>query len=143
MRFFRDLMRPTPVLLLVAAMQAALVLAQVHGEIHAHAHVPAAQTSVDVTSVALACRAVVHHPDCDSAVRPGHSKGHHQEHRPEHRNDCAMCWSLATAGSGVLPALPPAAIGAPRFSRYELPHPTQPLTDSGSVHFRARAPPLA
>ncbi|HWK33697.1 MAG TPA: hypothetical protein VNR51_08470, partial [Hyphomicrobium sp.] len=119
MRFFRHLMRPTPVLLLVAAMQAALVLAQVHGEIHAHghAHMPAAWTSGEVAAVALACRAVVRHPDCDGTRRP-----EQQPHRPEHRNDCATCWSLATAGSGVLPALPPAAIGAPRFSRYELPH---------------------
>jgi len=133
MRFFRHLMRPTYVLLLVAAMQAALVLAQVHGEIHAHGrmHVPAARTAGGVTAIALACRAVVRHPDCDSAPLQ------------EHRNDCATCWSLATAGSGVLPALPPAALGVQRFARFELPHPTQSLTDSDSVHFRARAPPLA
>jgi len=133
MRFFRDLMRPTPVLLLVAAMQAALVLAQVHGEIHAygHVHVPAARTAGEGTTVALACRAVVRHPDCNGAP--------HQEHR----NDCATCWSLATAGSGVLPALPPPALGVQHLARYELPHPAQTLTDSGAIHFRARAPPLA
>lgn len=133
MRFFRHLMRPTPVLLLVAAMQAALMLAQVHGEIHAHGHVhvPAARALGTGMSVALACRAVVHHPDCDGAPHG------------EHRNDCAMCWSLATAGSGVLPALLPAALGTPHFALYALPLPAQPLTDSGAVHFRARAPPLA
>ncbi len=141
MRFFRHHMRPTPVLLLVVAMQAALVLAQVHGEIHAHGHlhVPVARALGEGTAVALACRAVVHHPDCNGAPHPEPSP----ERGPEHRNDCATCWSLATAGSAVLPALPPAAFGTQRFVLYEPPLPTQPLTGSGAVHFRARAPPLA
>jgi len=141
MRFFRYLMRPTPVVLLVVAMQAALVLAQVHAEIHAHAHVhaPAARASGQGATVALACRAMVRQPDCEQAPRPER----HQEHRPEHRNDCATCWSLATAASGVLPTPPATSLDLPGFTRYEAPLPAQRLTDRGAAHFRARGPPLS
>jgi hypothetical protein len=54
-----------------------------------------------------------------------------------------MCCSLAAAAGGVLPAPPPEVFEAPKF---EAPGPlraVEAVADSGTVHFQARAPPLA
>lgn len=126
----RLLRRTSPwlVALLAMAMQAALGAAQVHALVHAHAHAPGGARTW-TKGAALACRAVVKIPACAPAVPH------------DHRHDCPTCWSLATAGSGVLPApalpalhAPPLAAPAPVLAQLAPPA-------KGFANFRARAPP--
>jgi hypothetical protein len=132
MRFFRRRSSPGLAALLAVAMQAALILAQshVHSHVHAGAGVTAGAPAWASGVVAVACRAIVR-PGCKPAVPH------------DHRNECPMCWSVAAAGTGVLPAAPAVALDAPRFS---VPSPlriAETLPDRTTVNFQARAPPLA
>ena len=79
---------------------------------------------------AFACRAVVH-PGCKPAV-PN-----------DHRNECPMCWSVAMAGTGVLPAATAVALDAPPFSMPAPPRVAHALPEVTTANFQARAPPLA
>jgi hypothetical protein len=128
MRFFRRLDRPVFAFLLAVAMQATLLLAHAH----VHAHTPAQGTSQWGKSASLACRSMVAPESCRKGMP-----------RQEHRDDCALCWSLAASGAGVLP-LPPAV------TRSMLPlHRLHPLAvgpqyvPAETSQFQARAPPVA
>ena len=53
-----------------------------------------------------------------------------------------MCWSVAAAGTGVMPAAAAVALDAPRFS---VPAPlrvAEALPGSATLNFQARAPPV-
>ncbi len=129
MRFLRRRSNHAAVILLAIAMQAALAMGYAHT--HAHGHMPGGIEAWAKSVVAMACRAVVPTKGCVPAVP-------HDD-----RIDCAACWSLATAGAGLLPVLAAPAVHAPKL---EAPAPlrvAQALPDSGTVHFQARAPPRA
>jgi hypothetical protein len=132
MRFFRRRSSPGLVALLAVAMQAGLILAQthVHSHVHAGAGVNAGAKAWAQGVAAFACRAVVH-PGCKPAV-PN-----------DHRNECPMCWSVAMAGTGVLPAATAVALDAPPFSMPAPPRVAHALPEVTTANFQARAPPLA
>jgi hypothetical protein len=128
MRFFRRLDTPILAVLLAVAMQATLLLAHAH----THAHAPALAASKWVKSTSLECRSMVAPESCRSEVP-----------QRDHRDDCALCWSLAASGAGVLP-LPPAV---PQLA---MPlHRPGPLALTAryvavrTAQFQARAPPAA
>lgn len=133
MRFFRRRSNHAVVILLATAMQAALALSCAH--VHAHGHMPGgtqawAQAWAKSVTTALACRAMVPHAACPAPVS-------HDE------SDCAACWSLTATGVGLLPVIPAPALDIPKR---EAPAPlrvTAALSEGGTVHFQARAPPRA
>ena len=130
MRFFRRRSSPGLAALLAVAMQAALFLAQTHVHSHVHAGVTAGAWAWANGAVPVACRSIVR-PGCHPAVPH------------DHRNECPMCWSVTTAGTGVLPAAPAVALDAPPFS---VPSPlriAEALPGRTTANFQARAPPLA
>jgi hypothetical protein len=136
MRFFRRRSSPGLVALLVLAMQAALVLAQTHVHSHVHTAASAYRTGVSAGArawakgvVAIACRAVVH-PGC--APPAPH----------DHRNECPMCWSVTSAGTGVMPAAPAVALDAPRFAMLASLRADAVATGHAITNFQARAPPV-
>ena len=131
MRFFRRRSSPGLAALLAVAMQAALIMAQthVHSHVHAGAGVTAGALAWAKSVVPVACRTIVR-PGCKPAVPH------------DHRNECAMCWSVAVAGTGVVPAAAAVALDAPRFS---VPSPlriAEALPGNATVKFQARAPPI-
>ena len=140
MHFFRRSLSLGSVVLLAVAMQAAVLMAQMH--VHAHSHgagslysaVRAGQGSgarVWAKSViAFACRAAER--DACPPVAPH-----------DHRNDCPMCWALAVAGSGVLPAPAAASLEAPRHRALMPLHVVDRLPVRAGTNFQARAPPIA
>ena len=127
------------VVLLAVAMQAALVMAQMH--VHAHPHGPAglyAAAHAGEASgarawaksvVAFACRAVER--DACPPVAPH-----------DHRNDCPMCWSLAVAGSGVQPTPAAVSLEAPRRQALMLLQVVDRMPVRAGINFQARAPPI-
>lgn len=129
MRFFRRRSNHLVVILLATAMQAALALSYAH--VHAHGHMPGGtQAWAKSVATAMACRAMVPHAACPAPVS-------HDE------SDCAACWSLTAAGVGLLPAIPAPALDLPKL---EAPAPlrvTAALSEGGTAHFQARAPPTA
>ena len=125
MNFFRRRSSPGLVALVALTMQAALFLAQMHVHTGMHVHAPAR------LATAISCRAVVNF-GCQPAVPHDHGN-----------NDCPMCWSVAAAGTGVMPTAPDVTIDAPRFAtlaplRAEAGRPGHAI-----INFRARAPPVA
>lgn len=129
MRFFRRRSSPGLVALLAVAMQAALVLALAH--VHAHGHPAANARGWAAGAVTMACRAIVRSPGCDPVVPR------------DHRHDCAMCWSLAAAASGLLPPPAAAAVEAPSLVALRPLRFAAALLASDTLHFQARAPPRA
>jgi hypothetical protein len=140
MRFFRRRSSPGLVALLALAMQAALVLAQTH--VHSHVHTAAgAYSGLSATATAgarawaknlaaaISCRAVVQ-TGCQPAVPH------------DHGNDCPMCWSVAAAGTGVMPAAPTVALDAPRFAVLAPLRADAVATGHAKTNFQARAPPV-
>jgi hypothetical protein len=140
MRYFRRRSSPGLVALLALAMQAALVLAQTH--VHSHVH-PAPVTYGGMSAAAgagarawgknlaaaISCRAVVH-TGCQPAVPH------------DHRNECPMCWSVTSAGTGVMPAAPAVALDAPRFAMLAPLRADAVTTGHAITNFQARAPPF-
>lgn len=142
MNFFRRRSSPGLVALLALTMQAALFLAQMH--VHAYMHVhpgsgaysgmsaaasAGARAWAKNLATAVSCRAVVNF-GCKPAVPH------------DHGNDCPMCWSVASAGTGVMPASPAMVLDAPRFAvlaplRVEAGRPGHAI-----INFQARAPPV-
>ena len=128
MRFFRRRSSPALVALLAIAMQAALVLAQTH----THSHVYTAGARAWAQGVAsLACRAVVAPRGCPPTVPHNHGDA------------CPMCSSLAAAGTAVLPAPIAPALLSPRFDVLLPLQGATSFSDDATVHFQARAPPIA
>jgi len=139
MHYFRRSLSLGSVVLLAVAMQATLLMAQMH--VHAHPHGaaslyaaaragqgPAARAWAK-SVVAFACRAVER--DACPPVVPH-----------DHRNDCPMCWSLAVAGSGVLPAPAAVSLEAPRHQALMLLQVVDRLPVRAGTNFQARAPPI-
>jgi hypothetical protein len=142
MRFFRRRSSPGLVALLAIAMQAALVLAHMH--VHSHVHTSAgpyagmhsgvsAGTRAWAKDVAaLSCRAMVQvHSGCKPAVP--HNHGY----------DCPICWSVAAAGTGVMPEAPAVALDAPRFTMLAPVRAAEVWPGHAIINFQARAPPVA
>jgi hypothetical protein len=128
MRFFRRRSSPGLVALLAFAMQAALVLAQTHD--HSHVHTQAGARAWAQSVQAMACRAVVH-PGCAPIVPH------------DHRSDCPLCWSIAAAGAAVLPTALAVTHEVPSFGVLQPQLAAAGLPGTDTVHFQARAPPLA
>jgi hypothetical protein len=142
MRFFRRRSNPGLVALLAIAMQAALVLAHMH--VHSHVHTGAgayrgmsAAISTGARArtknvAALSCRAMVQvHSGCPPLVPH------------DHGNDCPMCWSVAAAGTGVMPEAPAVALDAPRFTMLAPVRVAEVRPGRAILNFQARAPPVA
>lgn len=100
MRRFRKILRPVPVLALIATVQMALALGQSHALIHAQQHAAghlhrataSGRISQQRTPLALVCRTIVQHKGCnETPVRDDHI-------------DCALCWAAAAAGAAGLPS---------------------------------------
>lgn len=127
MRFFRRQSSPGLVALLAVAMQAALILAQAH--VHAHRHVAAGAHGWATGAATMACRAIVRPQGCNPVVPH------------DHRHDCAMCWSLAAAGTGLLPPPAAAAVETPRFVALPPLRVAAAPPGRDTLHFQARAPP--
>jgi hypothetical protein len=140
MRFFRRRSSPGLVALLAIAMQAALVLAHMH--VHSHVHTGAGAyggVSVAVSAgarawaknvAAVSCRAMVH-----SGCQPVAPH--------DHGNDCPMCWSVAAAGTGVMPEAPAVVLDAPRFTMLAPVRAAEVRPGHAIINFQARAPPVA
>jgi hypothetical protein len=141
MRFFRRRSNPGLIALLAIAMQAALILAHMH--VHSHVHTGGAgayrgmSTAVSAGArawsknvTALSCRAIVS-SGCQPSVPHDHS------------NDCPMCWSVAAAGTGVMPEAPAAALYAPRFTMLAPLRAAEVRPGRAILNFQARAPPVA
>jgi hypothetical protein len=138
MRFFRRRSSPGLVALLAIAMQAALVLAHMH--VHSHVHtgagayrgMTAAVPGVRAwaKNVALSCRAMVP-TGCQPSVPH------------DHGNDCPMCWSVAAAGTGVMPEAPAVVLDAPRFTMLAPVRVAEVRPGRAILNFQARAPPVA
>jgi hypothetical protein len=140
MRFFRRRSNPGLVALLAIAMQAALVLAHMH--VHSHVHTGAgayagmrAVGSAGARAwtknvAALSCRAMVP-TGCQPSVPH------------DHGNDCPMCWSVAAAGTGVMPEAPAVALDAPRFTTLVPVRVAEVRPGRAILNFQARAPPVA
>lgn len=139
MHFFRRSLNLGSVVLLAVAMQAGVLMAQMH--VHAHSHAtgglyaaaragqgPAA-TVWARSVIAFACRAVER--DRCPPVAPH-----------EHRNDCPTCWSLALAGSGVLPAPAAVSLAAPRHPALIPLRVTDRVPARAGANFQARGPPI-
>jgi len=120
MRFFRRNRNLAWLALFALSAQLALTFGHVH--LHTVNH------SADVASSA-ACSANTQSP-C-----PAHDDGDDDAH-------CPLCWSIAMAGTLVVPAVP--VVDLPPRGRIRV----EPLLSVGSlwsaetVHFQARAPPL-
>lgn len=114
--------------ILVLAMQGLMAFA------HTHTHSPKAHTGLGQ----LAARAITY-----GMCRPGQTKpctptAPHKDH-----GDCAVCWSMAMAGAGMVPE--PLAV-LPNHSAAVVVSPVRitGLSDGKPHgHFQARAPPLA
>ena len=126
MRFFRRRSSPGFLALLACAMQLGLALAQTH--FHSHA------TGQRMWAKSLAagfCHANAHR-SCP-APAPAH----------DHRPTCPICQAVSLANLSVLqapPALPPTP------ARVALPPPQRAIASlhgAETVHFQARAPPIA
>ena len=142
MRFFRRRSNPGLVALLAIAMQAALVLAHMH--VHSHAHTGAggyrgmsAAISTGARAwtknvAALSCRAVVQMRSGCPPLVPH-----------DHGNDCPMCWSVAAAGTGVMPEAPAVVLDAPRFTMLAPARAAEVRPGRAILNFQARAPPVA
>jgi hypothetical protein len=140
MHYFRRSLSLGPVVLLAVAMQAAVLMAQMH--VHAHSHggahlYAAARAGQGVGArvwaksvVAFACRAAER--DACPPVVPH-----------DHRNDCPMCWSLAVVGSGVLPAPPAVSLAAPPHQAMTPLRVVDRVLVRAGANFQARAPPIA
>ncbi len=125
MRFFRRRSNPVFLALLAFAMQLGLALAQTHT--HSDA---ASQRAWAKSVVASFCQAAKK-PSCPAPVPA------------KDRSDCPICQAVSLASLSVLqapPALPPtpARMGTPRPARA-----VASLHGADTVHFQARAPPLA
>ncbi len=140
MHFFRRSLSLGSVVLLAIAMQAAVLVAQMH--VHAHSHAAGnlyaaarAQQGPGAgvwakSVIAFACRAVER--DRCPPVAPH-----------DHRNDCPMCWSLALVGSGVLPAPAMVSLAAPRHQTLIPQRAVDRVPVRAVANFQARAPPIA
>ena len=139
MHYFRRSLSLGSVVLLAVAMQAAVLMAQMHVHAHAHggAHLYAAARAGHglgarawgKSVVAFACRAVER--DACPPVVPH-----------DHRNDCPMCWSLAMAGSGVLPAPAAVFLAAPPHQAMTPLRVVDRVPVRAGANFQARAPPI-
>lgn len=140
MHFFRRSLSLGSVVVLAVAMQAGVLLAQMH----VHAHSPAARglysaaRAGEGTSATVWARSII-----AVACRAGERDRCPPAAPHDHRSDCPMCWSLALAGSGVLPAPAAVSLAAPR---HPAPTPLR-VVDRVPVRtaadFQARAPPMA
>ena len=140
MHFFRRSLSLGSVVLLAVAMQAAVVMAQMH--VHAHSHGAGSLYSAARAGqgpgarvwaksvIAFACRAAER--DACPPVAPH-----------DHRNDCPMCWSLAVVGSGVLPAPAAVSLEAPRHQALIPQRVVDRVPVRAGANFQARAPPIA
>lgn len=139
MHFFRRSLSLGSVVLLAVAMQAAVLVAQMH--VHAHPHAASLYSAARAAHgsgarvwaksvIAFACRAVER--DRCPPVAPH-----------DHRNDCPMCWSLALAGSGVLPAPAMVSLAAPRHQALIPQRVVDRVPVRTASNFQARAPPIA
>lgn len=138
MRRFRKFMRPVPLLALVAAVQAALVLGQNHALVHAQQHVAghshraaSEHATAHRKPVALACRAIVRQKGCHDA--PAHDA----------HLDCSLCWIAAAAGGGMLPAVSVLQPLADRGTIANAQLSTPLAVERDVAHFDARGPPSA
>jgi hypothetical protein len=139
MRFFRRSLSLGSVVLLAVAMQAAVLMAQMH--VHAHSHGAASLYAAARAAqgpgarawaksvIAYTCRAAER--DACPPVDPH-----------DHRNDCPMCWSLAVVGSGVLPAPAPVSLEAPRHQTLIPLRVVDRVPVRAGANFQARAPPI-
>lgn len=143
MSFFRRRSSPGLVALLALTMQAALFLAQMHVHTGMHVHTAAgaysgmsaaaragARAWAKNLATAVSCRAVVN-LGCQPAVP------HH------HGNDCPICWSVAAAGTGVMPTAPAVSLDAPRFATLVPLRADAAAPGHAIINFQARAPPVA
>jgi hypothetical protein len=129
MRFLRRRSSPVLVVLLAFAMQATLILAQTHT--HSHTYSAAGARAWAQGVVSLACRAIT--AQCSSPTVPHDHGG----------DSCPMCCQLAAAGTAVLPALPFVSLAAPPLEVLRPLRVAPLLAETATVHFQARAPPLA
>ena len=139
MHYFRRSLSLGSIVLLAVAMQAAVLVAQMH--VHAHSHGAANQYAAARAGqgpaarawaksvIAFACRAAER--DACPPVAPH-----------DHRNDCPMCWSLAVVGSGVLPAPAAVSLAAPRHRALMPRHVVDRVAVRAGTNFQARAPPI-
>ena len=143
MSFFRRRSSPGLVALLALTMQAALFLAQTHVHAYMHVHTAAgAHSGMSVAAragarawaknlaTAVSCRAVVNF-GCQPNVPH------------DHGNDCPICWSVAAAGTGVMPTTPAVALDAPRFATLVPLRADAAAPGHAIINFQARAPPVA
>jgi len=128
MRFFRRRSSPVLLALLAFAMQAGLLLAQMHT--HSRLHTRAEGRAWATSIVALACQSIMR-PGCPP-VAPH-----------DHREDCPVCCSLAVASAAVMPAAPAVAPEIPLFAALRPVLAVAGLPGTDTVHFQARAPPIA
>ena len=139
MHYFRRSLSLGSVVLLAVAMQAAVLMAQMHVHVHAHggAHLYAAARAGQglgarawgKSVVAFACRAV-ERGACPPVVPH------------DHRHDCPMCWSLAVVGSGLLPAPAAVSLEAPRHRAATPLRVVDRVPARAGANFQARAPPV-
>lgn len=125
MRFFRRCSSPGFLALLACAMQLGFVLAQTHS--HSDA---AGQRSWARSVAASFCRTSTHR----SCPTPAPANDH---------SNCPVCQAVSLASLSILqapPALPstPARVVMPRAQRV-----VASLHGADTVHFQARAPPIA
>jgi len=126
------------VVLLAVAMQAAVLMAQMH--VHAHSHGAASLYSAARVGQGSGARAwaksVIAYAyraerDACPPVAPH-----------DHRNDCPMCWSLAMVGSGVLPVPAAVSLEAPRHQALIPLRVVDRVPVRAGANFQARAPPI-
>jgi hypothetical protein len=128
MRFLRRRSNHTIVALLAVAMQAALALS--YGHIHAHGHLPGGTQAWAKSVAAMACRAMVRPAGCPKPI-------------PHDEAECAACWSMASAGVGLLPVIALPAVANPELEARPPLRTGNALSGGGSASFQARAPPRA
>ncbi len=108
MRFFRRRSSPGLIALLALAMQAALLGAYARAFACAHGRLLPVRSKRRRPRLGQERRA--------SPAARWFVSGCAPAVPHDHRNDCPMCWSVATAGTGVLPAATHVALDAPRFA---------------------------
>jgi len=111
----------------------ALVVQAVVAFAHTHTH-----TSVLARADDLAARAITYGMCRASADQPCPPQApHHDE------SNCPICWSLSMASAAVLQAPPAIPLRYTQVGRPAPAHTVARLIGSTTVHFQARAPPLA
>lgn len=114
------------VALLALAMQALLALAHTH----AHGHAIAGADG-------LAKRAITY-GICRVDERPCPPSAPHDDH-----TRCPLCWSMSLASAAVLHAPPALPLSHPRIAAPPPMRAAALVVGAPTVHFQARAPPLA